>query len=139
MGIEGTRRRQPQKEEALQLVVEANTTGERPTAYWWYSSAKVFKAHALLLELSDNLINALKLLANQQNDGDSPIQSIVTGLHERTRRLRRLIKADNRRAASTKQLMEKSGKSCIATTEKCVRQQELRSRVKVKKRKLCGQ
>ena len=31
-------------------------------------------------------MNALKLLANQQTDGDSPIQSIVTGLHERSRR-----------------------------------------------------
>ena len=25
-------------------------------------------------------------MANQQEDGDSPIQSIVTGLHERSRR-----------------------------------------------------
>ena len=32
------------------------------------------------------MINALKLLANQQTDGDSPIQSIVTGLHERSRK-----------------------------------------------------
>ena len=46
------------------------------------SEAKVFKAHATPLGLCDNLINALKLLANQQKDGDSPIQSIVTGLHE---------------------------------------------------------
>ena len=48
-------------------------------------------------------INALKLLANQQKDGDSPIQSIVTGLHERSRRgimdgLRRFIKADSHSA-----------------------------------------
>ena len=46
------------------------------------SSVKVFKAHAAPLGLCDNLINALKLLANQQKDGDSPIQSIVTGLQE---------------------------------------------------------
>ena len=31
--------------------------------------------------LCDNLISALKLLANQQKDGESPIQSIVIGLH----------------------------------------------------------
>ena len=63
--------------------------------------AKVFKAHAAPLGLCDNLINALKLLANQQIDGDSPIQGTVTGLHERSRRgimdgLRSFIEADNR-------------------------------------------
>ena len=36
------------------------------------SQAKVFKAHALPQGLCANLINALKLLANQQKDGDSP-------------------------------------------------------------------
>ena len=35
--------------------------------------------------MCDNLINALKLLANQQQDGDSPIQSIVIGLLEKSR------------------------------------------------------
>ena len=67
------------------------------------NEAKVFKAHAAPLGLCDNLINALKLPANQQEDGDSPIQSIATGLHERSRRdimdgLRSFIKADNHRA-----------------------------------------
>ena len=33
--------------------------------------AKVFKAHTAPLELRDNLVNALKLLVNQQKDGDS--------------------------------------------------------------------
>ena len=47
------------------------------------SEAKVFKAQ---LGLCDNLIGALKLLANKQKDGDSPIQSIVTRFHERSRR-----------------------------------------------------
>ena len=60
----------------------------------------VFEAHAAPLGLCDNLINALKLLANQQKDGDSPIQSITTGLHERSRRvnmdgLRRFTEADS--------------------------------------------
>ena len=49
------------------------------------TEAKGVKAHAALLGLCDNLISSLKLLANQQKDGDSPIQSIVTGLHERSR------------------------------------------------------
>ena len=48
--------------------------------------AKVFKAHAAPQGLCDYLINALKLLANQQKDGDSPIESIVTGLHEKSRK-----------------------------------------------------
>ena len=47
------------------------------------NEAKVFKAHAAPLGLCDTLVNALKLLANQQKDGDSPIQSIVTSLPDR--------------------------------------------------------
>ena len=46
------------------------------------NEAKVFKAHAAPQGLCDNLINALKLLASQQKDVDSPIQSVATGLHE---------------------------------------------------------
>ena len=49
------------------------------------SQAKVFKAHAVPQGPMRNLINALKLLANQQEDGDSPIQSIVKVLCERNR------------------------------------------------------
>ena len=48
------------------------------------NEAKVFKAHAAPQGLCDNLINALKLLANHPKDGDSPIRSFVTGLHERS-------------------------------------------------------
>ena len=69
------------------------------------NEAKVFKAHAAPLELCDNLVNALKPLANQQNDGDSPIESIVTGLHEKSRKgimdgLTGLIKVDNHNAGA---------------------------------------
>ena len=49
------------------------------------NEVEVYKAHASLLEFCDNLINAFKLLANQQKDGDSRIQSFVAGLHERSR------------------------------------------------------
>ena len=50
-----------------------------------------------------NLINALKLLGNQERDGDSPIQNIVTGLQEKSGKglmhgLRSFIDVDNRRA-----------------------------------------
>ena len=67
------------------------------------NEAKVFKAHAASLGLCDNLINALKMLANQQKDGDSPMQSIVSGLYERSRigimdGPRGFCRGDNRRA-----------------------------------------
>ena len=38
--------------------------------------AKVFRAHAVPQGLCENLINAFKLLANQQRDDDSPIQNL---------------------------------------------------------------
>ena len=71
--------------------------------------AKVFKALAAPQGLRENLINAPKLLANQQTDGDSPIQSIVTGLHGRTRKgimdgLRSFIEIDNHSAVEVGQL-----------------------------------
>ena len=50
------------------------------------SQAMVFKALAAPQGLCENLINALKLLANQQKDGDSPIQSIATGHCETSRK-----------------------------------------------------
>ena len=51
------------------------------------NEAKVFKAHAAAPQVScENQINALNLLANFQKDGDSPIQSTATGLHERSRK-----------------------------------------------------
>ena len=46
------------------------------------NQAKVLKAHAVPQGLCGNLINALKLLANQQNDGDVLIQNIVTNFCE---------------------------------------------------------
>ena len=45
--------------------------------------ANVIRAHAVPQGLCENLINAFKLLANQQRDVDSPIQSFVTGLPEK--------------------------------------------------------
>ena len=43
-------------------------------------NAKVFRAHAAPQGMCDNLSNALKLLANQQKDGDSPVKMVVQGL-----------------------------------------------------------
>ena len=57
------------------------------------------------------MINALKLLANRQKDGDSPIQSIATGLCERSRKgimegLRNFTEVDNHRALDVGNLNE---------------------------------
>ena len=67
------------------------------------NQANVFRAHAVSQGLGANLINALKLLANQQEDGEGFIQNIVTNLSERSRRgltqgLREFIKIDSQRA-----------------------------------------
>ena len=48
--------------------------------------AKVFKAHAVPQGLCANLITALKLLANQQEEGDGPSQNIVKDLGEGSRK-----------------------------------------------------
>ena len=78
------------------------------------NAAKVFEEHAAPLGLCDNMINALKLLANQQKDGDNTIQNIVTGLHERSRRgimegLRRFIQADNHSSVDVGDLRRGTG------------------------------
>ena len=49
------------------------------------------KEHAVPRGLCENFINALKLLANQQRDGDSPIQNIVSGLLEKVGNVSRTI------------------------------------------------
>ena len=61
--------------------------------------AKDFKAHAVPQGLCANLINALKLLANQQEDGDGLLHTIVKNLGKESRRgltddLREFIKVD---------------------------------------------
>ena len=63
------------------------------------SLAKVFFAHAVPQGLCENLINALNLVANQQNDGDSPIQNIAT-------RLRNFIQVHNHCALEVGHLKE---------------------------------
>ena len=46
----------------------------------------VFKTHAVHQGLCANLINALKLLANQQEDGDGLLQNIVKDLGKESRK-----------------------------------------------------
>ena len=58
------------------------------------NQAKVFKAHAVPQGLCGNLIDALKLLANQQEDGDGLTQNIVTNLGEESRKVSQRILKD---------------------------------------------
>ena len=64
--------------------------------------------------LCANLINALKLLANQQEDGDGLLQNIVKNLGKESRRgltdgLREFIKVDNERALDVGSLRRGTG------------------------------
>ena len=65
--------------------------------------AKVFRARAPPHGVCDNLIHALKLLAKQYHDGDSPVRVLVESLQERSRlqmmeELRKFIMMDNHEA-----------------------------------------
>ena len=81
------------------------------------------KAHAVPQGLCVNLIHALKLLANQPKDGESPVQSIATGLCERSRKgtregLRNFIEVDNHSALDVGYLKEGT-RSFEAQRPKC--------------------
>ena len=73
-------------------ICRKNMIGSNGTGLWSYKEvivlirAKVFKAHAVPQGLCANLINALKLLANQQEDGDGLLQNIVKDLGEGSRK-----------------------------------------------------
>ena len=76
---------------------KASSTGDS------IEQAKVFKAHAAPRGLCAYLINALKMLANQQEYGDGLLQNIVKNLGKESRkgltnRSREFIKVDNERA-----------------------------------------
>ena len=76
--------------------------------------AKFFRAHAVPQGRCENLINALKLLANQQKDGDNPIQNIIMGLKEKckeriTNGLRSFIASDNYSAVGSGNLRRGHG------------------------------
>ena len=80
--------------------------GQHPTGYWCSKRTQLRKGY---------LVNALKLLANQQTDGDSPIQSIVTGLQERSGRsimdgLRSFIEIDNHGSVDVGHLRRAQGR-----------------------------
>ena len=76
--------------------------------------AKVFKAHAVPQGLCADLINAMQLLANQQEDGDGLLQNIMTNLGKESRKgltdgLREFIEVDNERALDVGALRRGTG------------------------------
>ena len=75
------------------------------------NQAKVFRAHGVPQGFCGNLVNALKLLANQQEDGDGLMQNIVTNIGEESRKglteeLREVVQIDDRRAFEVGHLRE---------------------------------
>ena len=100
--------------------MEEKTTGSNQTGSLVVQTgesvnqAKVFKAHAVPQGLCGNLINALKLPANQQEDGDGIIQNIVTNLgvgrKGLTKELRDFIQVYNHRVVLVGHLNEGMGK-----------------------------
>ena len=76
--------------------------------------AKVFKADAVPQGLCANLVTALKLLENQQEDGGGLPQNIVKNLGKESRKgiangLREFIKTDNERALDVGALRRGTG------------------------------
>ena len=68
--------------------------------------AQVFRAHAAPHGACENLVNALKFLANQQQGGDGPVDSLVQGLEGRSRlkmmdELRKFITMDGQEAVKS--------------------------------------
>ena len=79
--------------------VKRNTIGSNQTGFWSYKQVKV----SIRQGLCANLINALMLLAKQQEGGDGLIQNIVTNPVKRSRKgltegLREFMKIDIERA-----------------------------------------
>ena len=76
------------------------------------NQANVFKANAVPQGLCGKLINALKLLANHQEDGDGLTQNIVTNFCEESRQglteeSRKFIQVDILRAPEVRHLSER--------------------------------
>ena len=97
-----------------------NMTGGDQTGSWWCRRATVVtrprssKRFQHLDGQCGNLINALKLLANQHEDGDGLVHNIVTNLCEVSRKgltkgLRNFIQVDNHRALEVGHLREGLG------------------------------
>ena len=83
-------RSQQEEEEALQLVVRGvwnqirlESTQQDSAAWHERRRGESFQDECDPARTCEKMINALKLLANQQRNGGSPIQNIVTGVREK--------------------------------------------------------
>ena len=133
-----------QKEETVKLVARSmrwpirlasaqKDTGDT-TQRQCKTQRKSSKHMQLPLGLCDNSVNALKLLATQQKDGDRPTESIVTGLREKSRKgnmdgLRNFIEVDNHSAVGvgglrrgTKSIQVKKSQFSVAFPEAVIRE-----------------
>ena len=89
---------------SVRLVADSGMREIR-TESWSYNPARsardaMFRPHAAPQGMCDKLINALKILANQQKDGDSPVKMVVQGWREMSKlrtmdRLRYFIMVDD--------------------------------------------
>ena len=96
--------------------LEKNVIGSNQTGSWWCKQAKVLirPRSSERIGPTGNLIDALNLLANQQEDGGGLVLNIVTNLCEGSRRglterLREFIQVDNHRALEVGHLSEGLG------------------------------
>ena len=115
MGIDGGTETAERRSTAVGVrCVEANTNGERPTGYWWCSSVPMPMKQRCSKRTQRRWggVTACSTRSScgrtSRKNGDSPIQSIVTGLHERNRKgilkgLRSFIQEDNHRAVDVGQ------------------------------------
>ena len=83
------------------------------------NQGEVCRAHAVPRGLCDDLINALKLLANQQEDGDGTFQSMGRNLCEGsskglTEGLRNFVKVNNHCALERRQKCEDACPECLS-------------------------
>ena len=100
--------------------VERSTIGSNRTGFQSYKQVIVLsrqrssKRNAVPQGLCANLINALKLLATQHEDGDGLLHNIVTNLGEGSRKgltdgLREFIRVDNKHALDVGALRRGTG------------------------------
>ena len=121
--------------------VEKNMSGERPTGYWWCNQAKVPIRQGLqsscgtagLVWKLDHCPQTVSEPAEE--DGDSPIQSIVKG--SRKKGLRNFITVDNHRALEVGHLREGSRSFVLVVDGRVLRQDHDRV-ISMRKRVLGG-
>ena len=99
-GVQSAEKNHDWKQPNRLLVVQTGDGIEQP---------KVFRAHAVPQGLCANLVSALKLLANQQEDGDGLLQNIVNCVRRAEKVSRTACVVDNGRALDVGSLSRGTG------------------------------